>query len=287
MIKDMPKIKFEGGQVILLLLLAVTVGLGVGLSIVQRSISNVSTSTKVEESQRAFSAAEAGIERALLGDYSGVDFISENLSQATVETTGDIPGFQQAFEYPPISKEEVAQVWLANPEDLSPFYTQSSLVVYWGKPDVTDDNDKPAISLRVIYLSGGNYLVKQFFFDPVDLRRSANGFLSPETCSNSLPAITTSSGQGRRFYCKATLSSLSPTLMTVRARLLYSDDSHPIAFVPQGGCQVGCSLPPTAKIITSTGSSGATQRRLQLFVQDQIVPWYFDYAVFSIGEITK
>ncbi|MDP3973852.1 MAG: pilus assembly PilX N-terminal domain-containing protein [Candidatus Daviesbacteria bacterium] len=285
------RIKFEGGQVILLLLLAITVGLGVGLSIVQRSISNVSTSTKVEESQRAFSAAEAGIERALLGDYSGADFISENLSEASVETTGQIPGSQQAFEEPNNSKEDTAQMWLASPADLSPFYTQGSFDVYWGKSDVVDDNDKPAISLRVIYYLGGSYQVKQFFFDPVGSRRTVNGFSAPGSCSNSLSAITTSSGTGRTFYCKTTISGLRPggeNLIVVRARLSYSDSSHPIAFVPTvtGGC-VGCSFPPQARIITSTGQSGSTQRRLQLFVQDDVVPWYFDYALFSLGEISK
>lgn len=285
--KERLKIKYQSGQVILLLLLAITVGLGVGLSIVQRSISNLSTSTKVEESQRAFSAAEAGIERALLGDYSGADFTGENLSKSIIETAGDIPGLRQTLEYPKLAKEEISQLWLANPLDLSPFYTQNNLEVYWGTPGITDINERPAISLRVIYLSGANYLVKPFFFDPVESRRVLNGFLSPDSCSDSLPAISTTFGENRSFYCKATLSGLSPTLVAVRARILYSGSSHPIAFVPTGGCEIGCSFPPQAKIITSVGTSGATQRKLQLFVMDKIVPPYFDYAVFSIGEITK
>ena len=64
----------EKGQIILILLLVMTVALGVGLTIVQRSLTDISTSTKVEQSSRAFSAAEAGIEKALQGDISSVNF---------------------------------------------------------------------------------------------------------------------------------------------------------------------------------------------------------------------
>src|SRR3990167_1871590 len=53
------------GQVLILVLLVVVVALAVGLSVASRNITNVRTSTQTEESQKAFSAAEAGIESIL------------------------------------------------------------------------------------------------------------------------------------------------------------------------------------------------------------------------------
>ena len=56
--------KEQKGQVILILILVMTVGLAIGLSIVQKSLVDISTASKIEQSSRAYSAAEAGVERA-------------------------------------------------------------------------------------------------------------------------------------------------------------------------------------------------------------------------------
>src|SRR3989344_5511027 len=98
----------ESGQVILILLLIMTVALGIGLSLVQRSLGDISTSIKVEQSSRAFSAAEAGIESAIKGNLTGVNF-PDAKSSATVVST--VPELGQALEYPPIGKEEIAHFW--------------------------------------------------------------------------------------------------------------------------------------------------------------------------------
>src|SRR3982751_4984015 len=55
----------SSGQALLMVLLSVGVVLTVALSVVARSITDVSTTTKDEESLRAFSAAEAGVEQVL------------------------------------------------------------------------------------------------------------------------------------------------------------------------------------------------------------------------------
>lgn len=285
----------QNGQVVLILLLLVAVGLGVGISIIQRSISDISTSTKVEQSSRAFSAAEAGIEKALHGDSSGVSANAlGNQSSATVVDSGLLPAVNQPFESPQLAKEEIAEVWLADPNSLTEYYNPPTLDldIYWGDP--TDaGSSQPAIDVNVISYSAGNYLSQKFFFDP-NATTHGNGFQSPTNtspyffnCSSSLPAITTSVGSNRRFYCKATLPSLARTMILVRARLLYNNSSRALAVVPKGGCGSACSIPPQQRIITSTGVSGETQRVVQVVKTDKIVPFYFDYAIFSMGEITK
>lgn len=266
------------GQVILILILVMTVALAIGLSVIQRSLSDISTSTKVEQSSRAFSAAEAGIEKALRGDTSGVNF-ADTASSAQVTVQGTLPGPGQALEYPPISKEEVAQVWLADPLNLNPFYTQSSIAIYWGVANST--SDKPAIEVTVVYLSG-SFNTTKFYYDSDTSRTSFNRFTDASSGCNN-PAIPTTSGSNRTFFCKTTLTGLLPTLILLRARILYSSSSQPFAVAPVAPG----SLPPQAKIITSTGTAGDTQRKVQVFRLDKVVAPYFDYAIFSVGEIKK
>ena len=284
----------EKGQIILILLLVMTVALGIGLSVITRTLTDVSTSTKVEQSSRAFSAAEAGIEQALKQNYSPVNF--PNQSQATINPPVDLPLAGQGLEYPPVSKEETAHFWLADPDaNLPPCtpsptiicYNQTSLDVYWGTPS----SDKAAIEITLISWNGSVFLQNKFFYDSDTMRISQNGFNNPADanvaslqCSNTLPQITTSMGSGRNFYCTVRLSALPvPGLMILRTRLLYTNVSQPVAVIPTGGA----SLPPQAKIYTSIGSSGSTQRTIQLFSLEKVVPFYMDYAIFSTGPINK
>ncbi|KKT82379.1 MAG: hypothetical protein UW79_C0007G0001, partial [Candidatus Yanofskybacteria bacterium GW2011_GWA2_44_9] len=116
------------GQVIIILLLVVVIALGVGLTVVGRSITEISTSTKTEDSTRAFSAAEAGIERALSESYNaggaGVGGVGNiplnstdltNQSQFKADWNPQLPEPRVALEYPPFGKESFAQFWLADP----------------------------------------------------------------------------------------------------------------------------------------------------------------------------
>lgn len=289
----------QSGQVILILLLVITIGLGVGLSVIQRSISEVSTSTKIEESSRAFSAAEAGIEQTLARLSQGqgsqdVNF-SENQSKAKIDISGSVPASNQIFELPAISKESVAQAWLATPatapDAASVYYDQPNLDVYWGDINA---NPKPAIEVSVLYLQGGDIKRKAFYFDPNSARTPPNGF-TLVSCTNVKK--DTSLGSNRDFACKATLSGLGSAdlgagrvLMLARARVFYTNTTHQVAFAPLGGPCGGspsCSLPLQATVIVSTGTSGQTERRVQLVRQDNFVPFFFDYAIFSLAAINK
>lgn len=262
----------EFGQTILILILVLTAGLAIGISVVQRSLSDISTSSKVEQSSRAFSAAEAGIERALSGgNISGNLSVGDSGSKTTVSDSGNLPLANKALEYPPITKEELAHIWLA------PDYTNTNFDVYFGKEN-TPTNDKPALEVTVITSSGGNYSSTKKFFDADSSRISTNGFTA---CSPS-SVITNNNTQATTFLCKASVSGYSGTPILARIRMLYSSISQPLAVAPTVG-----SLPPQAHIFTSTGTAGDTQRKVQVFKLDKVVPFYFDYALFSVGAVSK
>lgn len=55
----------KSGQILILVLLVVVVALAVGLSVASRNLTNLRTSTQADQSQRAFTAAEGGVEDVL------------------------------------------------------------------------------------------------------------------------------------------------------------------------------------------------------------------------------
>lgn len=285
----------QKGQVVLILILVMTVALAIGVSVIQRSLSDVSTSSKVEQSSRAFAAAEAGIEKAIQTGTSLGSLDLGNNSEISGVQTDNVPAANQALEYPPMSKEEIANVWLADPTssifpscDVGKIcYSAGTLGIYWG---TNGNTDHPAIEVTVIYDASGVYKSKKYYLDryPNDPGRN-NDFDPTNVTCPAIPAISTSlSPTPKTFYCMknipvdaANLPGLSRLIM-VRARLLYASASHSFAVKPTSG-----SLPIQARLFTSTGRSGNTQRTVQVLRLDRVVPFYFDYAIFSVGDITK
>ncbi|MEK7111387.1 MAG: hypothetical protein AAB856_02215 [Patescibacteria group bacterium] len=63
-------LKLRSGQVAMVVILVVLVGLTIGVAVLGRSVTNVGISLQEEERARSFSAAEAGVEDALRQDLS-------------------------------------------------------------------------------------------------------------------------------------------------------------------------------------------------------------------------
>ena len=291
------------GQIILVLILVMTIALAIGLSVIQKSLVDVSTSTKVEQSSRAFSAAEAGIERVL--QQAGITDIAfpENDSAAQIADTGLIPcipgsigcaqgvGTQQAvLEYPPLSKEEIAHIWLADyrsttgslPPNCGPnikcHYIQNSLDVFWGN---NSTDDKAALELTLVYFDGSKYTSKKWYLDHQSANRNVPNNFETVPCNG-----TTLAG----YQCTKRLNFSAQEangLILLRARLLYNSFSQPFAVQAIGTCGVDCSLPPQARVLESVGTSGETQRKVRVFQLYKVVPHWFDYAIFSAGDISK
>lgn len=292
--------KKQSGQVLVLLILVMTIALATGLSIIQKSLSDISSASKVEQSSRAFSAAEAGIEKALQNDPNPNVSFTDNSSSSIVSDQSLQPSeaivgtVQTPLEFSPLAKEDVAQVWLADFNSAAQFYNPPSgkLDVYWGTLGITNPADKPALEVKVIYYASETYQTKSFYLDSNESRISTNGFTNASSGCIFPSSVRTTFGNNRQFYCKWTLSDLIPTLMLARLRILYSSTSQPVAIGAVGTCQVvgNCkaySIPAQARIVYSVGTSGETQRRIRVVQQEKIVPPYFDYAIFSSGDITK
>lgn len=318
----------QKGQVVIIFLLVIVIALAVGLSIVGRTTTEIATSTKTEDSSKAFSAAEAGLERALqqtnLPSSGGINTSDalNNQSAASVTWNNSLPRPKTALEYPPIGKDSFAQFWLADPGNLTQaYYNQGNFNLYFGSPQTTDSPltptptpggslDNPAVEVNIITFdpstandpSTAKYDSHRYFFDSynvgtVSTRIPANGF---EGCGQYYsPVRTNDSTSSKLFYCKVTVNGYKTTLtaypIMARVRLLYSSTYQPMALSPTCSNNnstdsvviKSCSLPPQVSIFRSKGTAGNVRRDLQVLRQKYTLPYFFDYALYSAGDLKK
>jgi Tfp pilus assembly protein PilX len=301
----------EKGQIVILLLLTMLVALSIGLVVTQRSLTDLSTSTQSEQASRAFSAAEAGLERSLTEaeNLTVQGAIPEgqlnNQAKADYKATDYLPNrLNQALEYPPLGKESVAQFWLSNP--LSPnvdsMYTNSGLFLYFGDP-ATSPSDKPGAVITIITKSratGELNAIKKYFDS--DFARATSKFnepvdgSNPLTCSSTGETALSTNFLNSTYYCEALIDIRSCTddadcyPVVARARILYSDSNQKIALGPNTDFGTKRSvdyLPRQANLYTSTGRAGESEKRLQTFREKKVIPYFFDYAIFSTSDIYK
>lgn len=296
----------QSGQTIIILLLLMLVALSIGLAVTQRSVTDVKTSTQTEQATRAFSAAEAGIEKALSSPLPmGASVPLSNDSSAKVDSSALLPvlGTFAGIEYPPIGRETTAQFWFIDPSksfgDASAYtYNNPYVDIYFGNENTSD---KPALEVQVVMVSNNAFYTKNYYFDST-WRIPSNNFTVVPGCASQLMTKGIL-GDNHLFFCKylmgpikdVRLASNPPQasdpdcpsatckLIMARVRLLYANENHKVAMYPRNSAQ----FPPQINIYNSVGTSGQSQKQLQVFrVKDVIPPW-FDFAIFSVNEIQK
>jgi len=224
----------ESGQALVIILLVMAVGLTVALSIVSRSVTDIRISREQEESARAFSVAEAGIEESLrAGAATTVEL--EGVRAEVIET-GQGGGTEFVFEKV-VDEGDTQTVWLVNHVngELGTNFYSGTITVYWGNEGQAGDQDgTPALEASIIYDSGG-YKVARYAFDPNSSRTITNKF------DSALVGSSTVDNQTLPF--KAEVVPLpAGNLYALRLRLLYNSSpqvlavSGSAAFPTQGKC---------------------------------------------------
>ena len=167
----------SSGQALLIILLVMAVALTIGLSVVSRSITDIRISQEQEESARAFSAAEAGLESLLAtGGAPG------SVGDFTIDTDIEPLGNSSTFVFPKeISAGDTQTVWLVDhlDEDTlgTDFYSGTDIELYWGNEDTADDQETtPALEAIIIYKEGGEYKTRRAAFDPKSDRTATSDF---------------------------------------------------------------------------------------------------------------
>lgn len=294
----------QKGQIVVVLLLTMLVALSIGLVVTQKTITDVGTSTQNEQSSRAFSAAEAGIEKALqqsgsFAQASSIPAITNLGNEATsqdIQISPDLPTqATEALEYPKINKETIAQFWLANPTDLTQGYTGERVSLYFGNPTQDPNTPLPAVELSIIYYDTNlkTYRIMKHYLDSDPSRSADNGFqdateVNLETIQVQTFNPATFTSENSKFYAVSrnllTGCSLNCYPVIARARLLYSSKSQKIALAPATGSN---GFPKQANIYTSTGRAGQSQKKLTVFRGKYYVPPFFDFGIFTLGDIKK
>lgn len=274
--------KVQSGQVVLILVLITVVGLTVGLSLISRTVTDVRISSQIEQSGRAFSAAEAGVETALKSAVVNGPTGTVQLpgADATYSVTGS-GGSTAVLTFPLTSPNFTQTLWLiphnndGTLDELGSAYpVDASFDICWG----SDVLAQPALVLSLYYKDGSDYKVAKLAFDAFDVSRDNNFNKSdpPGNYCNSnykyKKSLTPSSALdlGEGFG----VSGASKKLLAVRIHVLY--DSTSIAIRPST-----VAVPVQGKLITSIGQTGTNVvRRIQVNQGYPALPTLLDFTLF-------
>jgi len=262
------KINSQSGQALLIVVLVMVVALTVGLSIAAKSITSFRNSSEQASSQKALSAAEAGIEQALKSNTSiNSTFISQDTKYYTDVATVGGPG---ATEFllngsNPVLQSSGIDLWLtAYSSESAKLYQNpytGGFSVYWG--DSTGACNNAALEVVVITGTREAPRISRYAFDPCTTREPKNYFTQPEGGGEIA---------GKAFSYRATLPVLTGGLV---ARVV------PLYMSTAIGIKATQDLPSQGTVITSVGTSGSTERRVNVFQGYPELPVeYYLYNLF-------
>ena len=302
------------GQGLIIVALVIFVLLLIILRAIADTLTDVSVSTGEEQSTRAFSAAQAGVEKAFfLGSGAGTfesDLGNNARYVATVTTVGE-GQTQYNFPYGLVDGES-STLWFVSHDgnDLSCdglpcFYDDSnsndlSLRVCFGEQGVSVT---PAVEVAIYYDSSAPSGVSSDNFSGVNVLREA---FDPDERGNFSDAPTGGvlcanvAGEDDKDYVYrtsdidldalvgSTCAQVEGCLLTARIRVLYNDATE----VPVGVIVTGNTLPAQANKVDSVGIVGGatgdtTRRRLEAYQYFPELPPIFDAGVFSPPGIEK
>lgn len=271
--------KNQKGQAVLIVLLSLSVVLVVVLFILSRSITDISLSTKEEDSSRAFSAAEAGVEKALVGLFA-VGAPSGPIDVGDAEFNAMVTSFAEGssvVKYPiSLKSGENATFWFSRPSETA--YSGNKAKFCWGDKNTAVNNTAPAIEISVYYLQAGVYKIARYALDPNPSRIASNNFTlaSSGTC--------TIDGEQFQFYSTIDLPT-SVTLQYAMAKILYNTSvAHKIGIDVSG---TGSTLPSQGSKVESAGSYGDANRSIEVYQLHPETPPIFANAIYSSSGIVK
>lgn len=267
--------RLQRGQALLVIVLVMVVALTAGLSVAIRTTTNIRIAEEDENSQKAFSAAEAGLEQSLGSNPVG---ISGSLDGASYETSiSDYSGASFVLNNgTSVLKDEPVDVWLSDyPSFNSPW--SGDLTISWGATTDTCSASETAntqAALEVVVISTSTPAspktspkLATYAFDPCADRRANNKFDSVITPGDSI------GGNNFAYKKTITLSAAEPGLL-IRVLPLYAPAKIAV--------QASNALPTQGKLISSTGKLDSVQRKIISFRGHPKLPIeVFPFIIFS------
>lgn len=277
----------QSGQILLVVVLTMIVALTVGLSIAARVVTELKISKQNEESQRAFQAAEAGIQQSLESKESFVNPIAlENNAAFSTNFVDDIGSVVVVNNGLDVDQSVGADVWLSNYSATSSALFSSPMgggssvpiTIFWGDPSQTSclsSGDTVAPAIEVVLLKGplSNPTIQKNIYE-------SSGCASSNRISNAIEGTTTGgpfTWNGVQFRNSANLLfngiSLSNGLIM---KVIPIFNSSKIAL------QATSNFPSQGSIVESTGTSGDTVRKVVYYQSHPQLPLeVFPYSLIS------
>ena len=305
--------RLQSGQALLIVLLGMAVVLTMVLSVVSRSVTDIQLTTRDDEALRAFSAAEAGVEQALIvGTNIGDTSLSDAGSSYSVSVE-ELGTSDSKYAYPEeLYSGESATLWLVSHDEdgnLScsgadnPCYKEDSFQVCWGKDGTKRDYSAPALEVSVYYDADptdapfatganpdfGDVQVARRTYDPTAARKLENSFeagASDGNCDFGDNIIKFEASFNLAALLPANCSSTDGCLLFAKAKLIYNNTPHPVGFLAPGSA----TFPSQGVQIESTGQFGDSTRQIEVFRTYSEPLSIFESAIFSMGgdgDLTK
>jgi len=291
-----------------------TVVLTVVLSVVSRSVTDISITTYEEDSQRAFDAAEAGIERVLLTGTNQSEPLGD--AEFAANISSPLPLSDQVVYPSDILAGESATFWFVSHDEDGDLVCSGDCLransfnkVCWGKPGTAEDQYTPAIEISLFYdttlaaVNSGDYSgvrIARFAYDPSTSRTASNNFLNASaSCSSGIAGKNFAYSTGQIDLNSSTPPNvnlgcpiLPGCLIMAKVRLLYNHNSGSGVSIPHPvGIQMnpigGTHLPSQGTQIDSVGSSGGSTRKVNVFQGYSEPPFVFESAIFGQGGLSK
>ncbi len=293
----------ESGQVLVIFLLVLVIGLALVLSIASRTVTDIRQTTTSDESNRAYFAAESGVEDALkkiennsvsLGTTYPLSFTSVNRTNADVTVTSLTKPAGEVLDFLDYAKDDVAQISLmANFNDLatrSPnpaaIAVTDTLNLYWGldvnSASYTSFSNTPAIEVSIVTYDGANWGIKKMTYSPF----GGSGFCTAAVSVNPADsgkyryrvALTPNSNTG----CGSN-DTVAAAPVVARVRFINAGASLGVSLA-------GKDLPQQGQKITSIGETpSGVSRKLEVNRFYPTLPAIFDYVLYngSTGPLCK
>jgi hypothetical protein len=276
------------GQALLVIVLIMAAALTIGLALVSRTVTDIRISLEQEESARAFSAAEAGIEAALGGEpISGLGDFDVVVEEAPL-------GGTSTFIFPEdVDKGDSKTVWLVNHDDEgnlgTDFFGGSDIRFYWGDESWNgSEEEAPALEAVVIYRAGGEFRTRRVAFAPNadrtedftdvnDTNQSLEDETQGITKTFSFNARFSDNDEGANFPAGTDIYALRIKLFFSDNQILgieaIGDDDLPL----QGDCYES----------TATNRNTGISRKVKQCNLYKAPLAMFDYVLFSEGGLAK
>ncbi|MBI3341700.1 hypothetical protein HY024_01105 [Candidatus Curtissbacteria bacterium] len=268
----------SSGQILILVLLIVVVALAVGLSVAARNITNLRSSAQTEQSQRAFTTAEGGVEDIL----SRLSFVAADVAShgGSAPYTVDVGGGLQANIVVKSNSAYQSTIDLGNVGqiDLDPTHpggavrgSDIQIKISWGKAGVS--GSQATLVVTQYTLSGGVYGQSRKLF---------TGDAAPVGAESGTPDSKGSCSPDAGFATCAVVT-VPPSAILLRIRPFWTSATVSVAVQGAG------TIPVQTYDISSTAKTAAGITRKVQVTRTALpqLPAAFDYVLFSSGSIVK